>query len=542
MAVFEPLGVTIPISVLVDGADESNSVEVVDFLGNNGDINREVIIDCSTSEFHQMLVVEYVSGSSFAKLLPLLPHTFVSSNGNKFHIQSLSHIYASTAGGSKTEAYLSDLKKVAKTSGKENGSVLVEVLSQIQQSIAQLQLADASALKCEEQSDMLPSTSGEIPVIGPTLSQPPLKSSASAFSRASAASTPTRPFAPGDLNPPEVQRYVVEHLVRSSDTSMHTGHRLRQFSGKVPRPNHEMDYDTWRAGVELVRRDPAISDLQRTRLIRDSLLPPASDLVKHLSHDALPDVYLQQLESPYGTVQDGDELYAEFRDTYQNHGEKSSEYLQRLQVALQHAMRRGGVPKREMDQRLLAQFCRGCWDGGLITELQLKQRKLNPPPFAEFLLLLRTEEDREAAKNQRMKQHLGVSKHKVTTNAQLVQSEDETKLCSALTSLTKQLSQQMTAIQQQLAVLTAGQASRNLGLTMQSASRQFEPRKAERSGESGPSTLKPGFCFRCGEDGHIKPQCDSNPNPALVSAKRKQFQDKQQKWQRQNKSTKKHLN
>lgn len=51
-------------------------------------------------------------------------------------------------------------------------------------------------------------------------------------------------FAPGDLNPPEVQCYIVEHVVRSSDTSLRATHRLRMFSGKVPRPNQEMDNDT----------------------------------------------------------------------------------------------------------------------------------------------------------------------------------------------------------------------------------------------------------------------------------------------------------
>lgn len=303
-----------------------------------------------------------------------------------------------------------------------------------------------------------------------------------------------------------------------------------------------MDYDNWRSGVELVLHDPSISDLQRTRLIRDSLLPLACDMVKHLRHDTLPDVYLQQLESAYGTVQDGEELYAKFMDTCQNHGEKLSEYLQRLQVAQQHAVRRGGVAERDMDKRLLAQFCRGCWDNGLISELQLKQRKLNPPSFAKFSLL-RTEEDREAAKTHRMKQHLGATKQKVTTHAQLVHNEDEeTNLCSAFTNLTKQLSQQMTAIQQQLAALTVSQASANQPAATHSAPRHFTTRKTGKTANSASSSPKPGFCFRCGEDGHIKPHCDSDPNPALVSVKRKQFQDKQQKWQRQSPSVKKHLN
>lgn len=546
MEVFGNLGIKIPNAVLVDGPVKESSSEVIDFLDQYGDIKRNEIIDDSESEFHHMLVVEFESGVSVVKLSSRLPYIFISDDNNEFHIKNLSQIYTSKLGGSKTDTYLSDLKEIAKISGKDYSMVLGEIMSQIQQAIAQLHPLAVNVPKIEQKMADQPKNPPEPSVPPPVPSRTfgpvyaPLQTS---LTPPVSASNSRRSIAPGDLNPPEVQRYVVEHVVRSSDTSMHATHRLRLFSGKVSRSTHEMDYDTWRSGVELVLRDPAISDLQRTRLIRDSLLPPACDMVKHLSHDALPDVYLQQLESAYGTVQDGEELYAKFMDTYQNHGEKPSEYLQRLQVALQHAVRRGGVSERDMDKRLLAQFCRGCWDNGLISELQLKQRKSSPPSFAELLLLLRTEEDREASKEQRMKQHLGGTKQKVTTHAQFVnRSDEEPNLCTAITNFTKELSQQMTAIQQQLAALNAGQTNKYPPVATYSASKQFETGKTGRNPKSASSNPKPGFCFRCGEDGHIKPQCDSDPNPTLVSTKRKQFQDRQQKWQRQNPSAKKHLN
>ncbi|KAK0149064.1 Modulator of apoptosis 1 [Merluccius polli] len=152
--------------------------------------------------------------------------------------------------------------------------------------------------------------------------------------------------------------------------------------------------------------DPSISDLQRSRKILESLFPPAADMVRHLRSETPPMTYLQILDSAYGTVQDGDELYTKFMELFQDAGENPSAYLQRLQVALDLAVKRGGVLATELDRHLLNQFCRGCWDNTLISELQLKQRKSHPPSFAELLLLLRTEEDRGAAKVQRMKQHL----------------------------------------------------------------------------------------------------------------------------------------
>lgn len=65
-----------------------------------------------------------------------------------------------------------------------------------------------------------------------------------------------------------------------------------------------------------------------------------------------PIVYLQTLDSAYGTVQDSDKLYAKFMDTFQDAGEKPSHYLQRLQVALNQTVKRGGVLNKDFDRDL----------------------------------------------------------------------------------------------------------------------------------------------------------------------------------------------
>lgn len=532
MEMFETLGVKIPNAVLVDGATDSElRDDILAFLESFGDIGQHVTIDDKDSEFTDRFVVEFKSGSALA-LLPNLPYTHVSEDGNKFFIENLSEVYAAKGCASKTENFMKEVKNIAKLSGKEYGEILQEMMSQINKSITELSRAGAVtdpdrrevALRVDIKQSESPSVHAA--AVPPTSSSDPPETAPRDARR-----SPIN-MAAGDLNPPEVQRYVVEHVVRSGDGS-HSSHRLRTFSGKVPRPAHETDYDTWRSGVELILRDPSISDLQRTRLVRDSLLPPAAEIVKHFRPDTLPGVLLEQLESAYGTVQDGDELYAKFLDTYQDAGEKPSTYLQRLQVALQHAVRRGGVPARDVNKRLLTQFCRGCWDNNLIVELQLKQRKNDPPPFAELLLLLRTEEDQDATKTIRMKQHLGTVKQKVSSHAQFVSQEEEANLCATLTSFAKQLTDQMTAIQKQLGALSASQASHKPPLAM----------KSEGSGtRSTTKSPKPGFCFRCGEDGHIKPQCVSEPNSSLVAAKRKQFQEKQQKLKKQSPDSTGNLN
>ncbi len=86
--------------------------------------------------------------------------------------------------------------------------------------------------------------------------------------------------------------------------------RLRVFSCKCPRPGNEVDYDTWRSSVELILKVPGLSDLHVSRKIVDSLLPPAADVIKHLSPEAPSSAYLQLLDLAFGVVEDGDELLA----------------------------------------------------------------------------------------------------------------------------------------------------------------------------------------------------------------------------------------
>ena len=501
MEIFEKIGIKIPNSVLVHGVSPTEDyVEVLDLLKNYGPVKRSELIKADESEFNNYMIVEYESGSAIESLEPLLPYNYSTEDkSNTFIVEGLSNLYSERVGSTTTDAYLAEVKKLAQATGKDFNEVLKDMMSHIGESI---DLTSPEPIKTSPQTS--PFKPGSAP-----------------------------PIAPDDLNPPHLQRYVVEHIVKS-DNPAHSfsSQRLRVFSGKVPRPSQEADYDTWRSSVDLIMKDPAVSDLLRSRKIFESLLPPAADMVKHLNADTLPAVYLQLLDSAFGTVQDGDELYAKFMDTVQDAAEKPSAYLQRLHVALNLTVKRGGIPVEEVNKHLLSQFCRGCWDNSLLSELQLKHKKANPPSFAELLLLLRTEEDREAAKSLRMKRHLG-AKPKVTSHLQVAHSDtrEEEGMSATLKELTKQIAE----IQNQLASLTANQQK----ATRPSNSKPFERKKpsatTKQPGKPSSNTRpNPGYCFNCGEDGHIKPQCDNEPNPTLVAEKRKQFNLKCQKWEKQN--------
>lgn len=366
-----------------------------------------------------------------------------------------------------------------------------------------------------------------------------------------------------DVNPPDIQKVIVEHIIRNEDPALqvHTSLRLRPFSGRFPRPNNEVDYETWCSNVELLLKDTTQTDLYKSRKLLESLLSPAIDIVKHLAPESPPNLYLEILDSAYGTVEDGDDLFAKYLNTMQDDGEKPSAYLQRLQVILSTTLRRGGVTASDLDRHLLRQFVRGCWDNILISELQLEQKKQNPPTFAELLLLLRTAEDKRSSKASRMKQHFSASKPRVSSHYQgvYVQSEEDGNLSQPVLdrkSEIQDLKKQIADLQSQLTRITqkdsrkANSASRPIAAhstnTHPPANTHTSQRVQPHSQNANNSTSnrpKPWYCFRCGEDGHIKPQCESEPNPSLVAEKRKQLKERQLTWDIQHgTSSPEHLN
>lgn len=562
MDILETYGIKIPNSVLVKTVNSPETDdEVVGFLSTFGKPTKVVVITETDSFLYNMIIVEFESGNALVELRKILPYTYVCDHEKvTYDITELSTACSEFEGKWKTQKYLADLRNLAKLTGQDYVEVLQGVMSLLGQSITEQSPTTQTTNLLGAKEEVVPSvTSKATPAQGPsavTDTQPPedtntahnIKNELPQATQNPHVQYTPRPslsaMPPLDLNPPGVQRYVVEHIVRNDDNGAHlSSQKLRSFSGRTQRPQNELDYDSWRSGVDLLLKDPAVSDLQRSRKIIESLLSPAADMVKHLHPETPPTTYLQILDSAYGTVQDGDELYAKFMELFQDAGEKPSSYLQRLQVALNLAVKRGGVKATDLDRHLLNQFCRGCWDNTLISELQLKQRKSHPPSFAELLLLLRTEEDREAAKAQRMKQHLG-SKARAGAHAQYAYASAEESKVDALTTITQQLTRQLADIQKQLASLTAQSSQKQASFSKSThVSKLGDTSKSSKQpSRFSQKPPKPGYCYNCGEDGHIKTQCDNDPNPSLVATKRKQFIERQKKWQKSNPHSEPSLN
>ncbi|KAK7883969.1 hypothetical protein WMY93_027092 [Mugilogobius chulae] len=118
---------------------------------------------------------------------------------------------------------------------------------------------------------------------------------------------------------------------------------------------------------------------------------------------------------------------------------------------VEHRRQARGVAASDIDKHLLKQFCRGCWDNEMISKLQLEHKKDNPPAFSELLLLLRTEEDRQQAKESLMKQHISSSKQRATLHSQSACSCTHDSSTTSINELKKQ----MEKLQQQMSTLLA---------------------------------------------------------------------------------------
>lgn len=560
MDVIQTSSVKIPNSVIVSGiADTETDEELYDFLKQYGSIQRVIPVDFAEPASDKQVVVEYVHGTAMQSLSPSLPHRLNSKTWTDvtYHIRALASVYTPVASKTATQTYLSELKDIAKLTGKDFAAVLREELSVISESVD----LDQSETQDEDMEQNSPDTPGQY---GPenAAQVSPLPSTALEQHVQHHWSPPpskemTQPALKlSDVNPPDIQKVIVEHIVRNEDSALqvHTSLRLRPFSGRFPRSNNEVDYETWRSNVEFLLKDTTQSDLYKSRKLLESLLSPAIDIVKHLTPESPLKAYLEILDSAFGTVKDGDDLFAKYLNTMQDNGEKPSAYLQRLQVMLNTTLRRGGVTASDLDRHLLRQFVRGCWDNILIAELQLEQKKQNPPTFAELLLLLRTAEDKHTSKASRMKRHLNIAKPRVSSYYQGIYVQSEEGCSPSQPALDhrseiQDLKKQIASLQSQLTRIAqkdsrkAKSAARPVALQTATTPTSQRLHHSQDVNNNTSNRPRPWYCFRCGEDGHIKPQCESEPNPSLVAEKRKQLREKQLAWDIENGASKPdHLN
>ena len=329
----------------------------------------------------------------------------------------------------------------------------------------------------------------------------------------------------GDSIPADVRKQVVEHIHTVKGVSENTHYRrLRMFSGRVPVPPGELPFEIWHQHADQMVEEAPLSDEEKRSRLAECLMPPALTFfrkaVKELGPKAPAGNLLAQLTHAFGVACEGDDLFTLFRDTYQEHGEKPSAYLTRLEGCLDQAIQFGGIDLEDADRLRLNQFIRGCiFDNGLVGALQLRQRKPDPPGLVTLLQEVRIEEGAEAVRSLRRQQTKSAKKahcNLAATDNIVGKLEDEVAILKAqLANLhtsppAKTVSPADTSTATDLDALHAelDALKRELAQLKSCASPQAKFTRPPSRGKY--------FCFRCGGPGHMVRECRSPPNAELV--------------------------
>uniref|UniRef100_A0A3P8Y2C5 CCHC-type domain-containing protein n=1 Tax=Esox lucius TaxID=8010 RepID=A0A3P8Y2C5_ESOLU len=111
---------------------------------------------------------------------------------------------------------------------------------------------------------------------------------------------------------------VSELLDKTSKSSSEHGsyRRLQTFSGLLPTPAGEEQFDHWLGQARLMVEESDCSRKEKRRRLMDSLRGPVLDIVKAArasDPDVSPEDCLEALEHAFGTAESGEELYFAFR-------------------------------------------------------------------------------------------------------------------------------------------------------------------------------------------------------------------------------------
>ncbi|KAL1254367.1 hypothetical protein QQF64_016596 [Cirrhinus molitorella] len=525
-------------SLYVIGIENTCSIEdITGFFEAHGEIAKVIRVPDEPEQPTGRVLIQYSSESSILKIDPDRLGDLLSPNDPAvtWHVRTVRDTCQERLGRELAQKYLDELNTIPGSGKAAFLLALQKELQSVQLHSSDLQAAEAGPHTTVHSPS--PRSNVEINPAESITTQPAVPN----FSPSYVPQSPVH-IDESMLNPPQIQRVVVEHVIRNESAhSPLRQSRIRTFSGRIPKPNGEVDYETWRTQVDLLLSDLSSSDSQKVRMILESLLSPAADIVKPLGVNSSPSSYLNQIESAFGVVEDGEELFATFLNLNQNAGEKPSAYLHRLHALLTRAISRGGASASDSRKHLLRQFCQGCWDQTMIIGLQLEHLKDHPPPFSELLLSVRTEEDKRAAKLDRMKKHLGSTRaaahaHSVYGTPVNVEPQSElSKKCQQ--DETQKLIGEIAALKKQVAYLSKKGETKDCEVICEKNLKvdtvTSDCLVASSNVTSDISAMpRPWFCFKCGEDGHIASRCNKEPNPELVRKKNSQLRERREKYRK----------
>ncbi|XP_063813189.1 paraneoplastic antigen Ma1 homolog [Pseudophryne corroboree] len=259
--------------------------------------------------------------------------------------------------------------------------------------------------------------------------------------------------------------------------------RLRIFSGILPVPAGEENYELWReAATQHSEEWQCPEHIKRQRVV-ESLRGPAMGVIqatRRSNPTATLKEYIEALDFSFGTLADVGDLLARLNHTYQEPGETLTHYVYRVDRLIYKIVDKGGIEKCEVDRRRLIQVLKGALTSNPVAQrMRCTMNTSQPPTLNELVREVKLEEvqieNREKTKK----------KVKVVVPATAPPSIDE--------RLLKLIEEQNKKIEQLIALQT------NLPYS-QGESSEFG-RGRRREGRF------PIICYTCGQSGHRSFEC-----------------------------------
>ncbi|XP_052027226.1 zinc finger CCHC domain-containing protein 12 [Apodemus sylvaticus] len=176
---------------------------------------------------------------------------------------------------------------------------------------------------------------------------------------------------------------------------------MRLFSGRAEPAQGEDTFENWLSQVTGVLPDWHMPEEEKVRRLMRTLRGPAREVMR-LLQAANPGLdvedFLRAMKLVFGESESSVTAHSKFVNTVQEHGEKSSLYVIRLEVQLQNAIQAGVFAEREANQARLHQLLVGA---EMSTDLRFRLKNLlrlyanepeRLPNFLELIRMIREEE------------------------------------------------------------------------------------------------------------------------------------------------------
>ncbi|XP_063781263.1 paraneoplastic antigen Ma1 homolog [Pseudophryne corroboree] len=270
--------------------------------------------------------------------------------------------------------------------------------------------------------------------------------------------------------------------------------RLRIFSGILPVPTGEEPYEAWREAAIQQSEEWHCPDHIKKQRIVESLRGPAMGIIqatRKSNPEATVADYFQALEYTYGTLEDVGDLVARFNHTYQETGEKLSQYVYRLDKIIHKIIDKGGLSPAEVNSSRLKQVIRGALTTDPVAQrLRCTALLLGSPTLNDLIKEITQE---EALIANREKTHAKAVK--VVIPSSETQGSRDDKLLTLVEEQNKKMDQLILALNQRMA--PSNVASRNSIRGINNGRGNFR--------RGGDFTSR--GCFRCGQLGHWVMNC-----------------------------------